>query len=52
MHDSFRLDPEIWYDTFNDGDTDLIAIDHHGYMAWYHNMTTPEAYCEAFEKDA
>jgi len=52
FHDSFRNNKETWYDLFEDGDTEKVALDHHGYMAWFHDMTEPEEYCAKFEQDA
>jgi len=39
-------DPEIWMDLFEDGDSDLVALDHHSYMAWYRGKKEVTEYCD------
>lgn len=45
-------DKEIWWDLFEDGDSDLVALDHHSYMAWYWGKKEVKEYCDNWEKDA
>lgn len=34
FHDSFRPAYANWKDLFEEGDTELTAVDHHAYLAW------------------
>lgn len=45
-------DPKIWWDLFEDGDSHLVALDHHSYMAWYWGKKEVKEYCDNWEKDA
>lgn len=40
FHDAFAYNAGLWNDLFDDDDMDLVAIDHHQYQAWNHNMNT------------
>lgn len=41
FHDSFRPTDPMWPMLFGDGDWDKVAMDHHGYMAfWPYNETS------------
>lgn len=35
FHDSFRPDPEIWNDLFDDDDHANVVMDHHYYQAFH-----------------
>lgn len=44
FHDSFDQDYEAWKDLFVEEDRHMVAVDHHGYLAWTMNATVEE-YC-------
>lgn len=40
FHNKFAYVPDLWNDLFPDNDKDKVAMDHHYYQAWNHDMNT------------
>ena len=51
FHESFRDDWKDWSDLFADGDTEMTAVDHHGYFAWEDDLKTVEQACNFIKSD-
>ena len=52
FHESFRDHWKHWSDLFAEGDTEMTAVDHHGYFAWEDDLKTVEQACDFLKKDA
>lgn len=51
MHDSFEFNyTKSWADIFAKGDREMIAVDHHKYMAWW-PLDTVTDYCDRWEQE-
>jgi len=51
FHNAFNY-WNMWNDLFPDWDMDKVAMDHHYYQAWNHDMDTTQQFCDDYEKNA
>jgi len=51
FHDSFRFSWDTWKDLFPANDWKMVAVDHHGYLAWGNYDSIDEA-CDDFTNGA
>lgn len=53
FHNGFNYyGPDTWNNMFPDDDMDNVAMDHHYYQAWNHDMNTTEQFCTDYENNA